>query len=339
VANETERLIDLVRVALDEFESASLSASLRRVLRIAQLRGDSEVAWHCRQDLRPYGGSKELRRTELQAMWPDADITTLSHTDRRLLEEWISEREVDMKQAPLSMQGKDDGSGLMIAGSVSEVEAELALREGKWRDESDVEDLPYRAELDQRARLDRIVLERVRFRTYAYLSRCETELALGGIAANVFDRHRRRVDGTLAAVAPEILEQFNAAHRRAVDGDPESLAHALTSCRRILKAVADVVFPPQSEPIVGQDGKPHVVDDEHYKSRIMAFIQQAPHETAMSVLTASFNDLDNRVNALNTLDSKGVHADVQQSEVDLCVVQTYLLAGEILAIHAEQMAM
>jgi hypothetical protein len=67
----------------------------------------------------------------------------------------------------------------------------------------------------------------------------------------------------------------------------------------------------------------------------MAFIQQPPRETAMGVLAASFADLDNRVNAPNTLDSKGLHAEVQQEEVYLWIVQTHLLDGEVLAINAE----
>ena len=230
-----------------------------------------------------------IQQTELQAIWPSADYSTMRAVHSTLLEEWLLERQVDERRVSEPMRQADDGSGIMIAGSIAEIEAELRLREGAWREE--LTDISYRAHLDQRAAVDRTILERIRQRVYSYLCRCETELALGGIAANVFDRHRRRVDATLAEVAPEILEQFIAAHRRAVDGDPESLAHALTSCRRILKAVADVVFPPQSEPVVGTDDQPHVVDEEHYKSRIMAFIQKARHQTAMGVLGAGFEGI------------------------------------------------
>jgi sugar/nucleoside kinase (ribokinase family) len=91
---ETERLIELVRLALDEFESVTLAASIRRALRIAQLKGDSAFAWHFRKDLRPIGGSRNILRAELQAFWPDADTTTLSTTDRALLEDWLAERSI-----------------------------------------------------------------------------------------------------------------------------------------------------------------------------------------------------------------------------------------------------
>jgi hypothetical protein len=106
--------------------------------------------------------SLSIRDSEERAPWPlDTEVSTASKADRVLLEEWIAERAADPRFAPNAMLAQDNGSGLMVGGSV---------------------------------------------------------------------------------------------------------AHALTSCRRILKAVADVAFPAQSEPIVGQDGEPRVVDDDHYKN-------------------------------------------------------------------------
>lgn len=332
MANESEHLLNLVRVALDEFEVATLSASVRRGLRIAQLRGDSAVAYLFRLDLRPTGGSSDLKRAELQAFWPDADSSELSEFNRRLIEVWLKERQVE--PATAAQKQKDDGSGLMVNGSVEELEKTLALREGVWRDELD--DIQYRAELDVSAANGRTIIERIRYRTFGYLCRCENELALGSAAASVFDKHRHRVDATLSAVAPEVLEQFGAAYRRSRDGDGESLAHALQSCRRILKAVADIVFPPRVEPHVGGDGKERMVGSDQYKNRILAFLDQSARHSAASVMKATFRDIDRRLTALNDLDSKGVHGAVEQSEVDLCVVQTYLLAGELLAIHEGQ---
>jgi hypothetical protein len=333
--NETEHLITLVRTALDEFESVPLSASVRRTLRIAQLKGDATQAWFCRLDLRPTGGgSKALQRGEIVSLWPEADYPTMAKTHNALLEEWMLERQI-ANPTPAILAGLSDGStSAIVGGSVDEVEAALKLREGPWREE--LADLSYRNDLDQRAMADRAVLDRVRQRIYFYLCRCETELALGGIAANVFDRHRQRVDALLAVVAPDVLEQMTAAHRRAVEGDREARTHALTSCRRALKAVADLVFPAQAEAFVGKDGTERLVGEDQYKNRLLAFLEGAAHQTAADVVTSTLEDFVKRIDALNSLDGKGVHAEVEQQEVDLCVTQTYLLAGEVLAIHAGQ---
>ena len=270
---------------------------------------------------------------ELKGIWPDADYEMLNTSDKEQLEIWMQERRINERYLTTRQQEGADGSGLLIAGSVEEIETELSLREGIWRD--DCSDAADKAEMDLRAGQDRMILSRIRSRTHFYLCRCEAEMALGSAAANVFDRHRSRVDATLIALAPDVLEQFSAAYRRSRDGDSESRAHALTSCRRILKAVADIAFPPRTEPLVDGNGRERKVGPGEYKNRILAFVDEAPRQTAASVIAATFADFDRRLTALNELDSKGVHADVTQSEVDLCVVQTYLLAGELLTVHAE----
>ena len=89
---ETDYLLDLVRVALDEFEVVPLSASVRRALRIAMQRGDQDEAWFAREDLRPMGGTRYLAQSELQAIWPDLDPTTATERHRALFEHWLEER-------------------------------------------------------------------------------------------------------------------------------------------------------------------------------------------------------------------------------------------------------
>jgi hypothetical protein len=50
------------------------------------------------------------------------------------------------------------------------------------------------------------------------------------------------------------------------------------------------------------------------------------------LLHANLEDVGTRLDRLNELASKGVHDEVTQEEVDLCVIQTYLFTGEVLAI-------
>jgi hypothetical protein len=156
---------------------------------------------------------------------------------------------------------------------------------------------------------------------------------LGWTSSSIFDRHRQRVDEYLMALSPDVLEKFNAAYRRANDGDHESLTHALTSCRRILVAIADIVFPAQD--LLWRDGSgiDHVVDADRYRNRIYAFLAEASASGSMKrVTSAAVDDLATRIESLSDSGGKGVHASVAQSEVDLCVIQTYLLAGELLTI-------
>jgi hypothetical protein len=334
---ETNHLLGLVRTALDEFETVSLATSVRRSLRIAIQRGDQDEAWFAGADLRPIGGARSLVKRELRAFWPDLDPQSALHRHRELFELWLTERSPHQIPDILEPYMKDDGSGVMIAGSVDELERKVAMRESVWM--RDMPDLQSRATMENRIQIDQEILGRVRHRTYVYLCDCEAKLTFSSTSGTVFDRHRRRVDRYLAELAPDALDKLNASYRRARDGEPESLSQALLSCRRVLESVADVVFPPQSEPNTDTKGNVHLVDRPHYKNRLDAFVDLAfLGETTNRTVHASFDDLDARIETLDKLTQKGVHDAVTQEEVDLCVVQTYLLTGEILSLHESRTA-
>jgi hypothetical protein len=56
------------------------------------------------------------------------------------------------------------------------------------------------------------------------------------------------------------------------------------------------------------------------------------------LLLASVQDLGNRIDRLYELTNKGIHADVSNFEVNQCLIQTYILVGDILRIADKQSA-
>jgi len=325
--SETDYLLTLIRTALNEFDQVELAASARRALRVAQLRGDSVDAWMFRMDLRPMGGSAFVRQKELQALFRNVEPSTGNALNARLLEEWIAERNPARVPELLQDQISPDS---VIAGSIDDIER----RVHDFGTEADASaDPTHRLKLNLSADLSYEVLGRIRHRTFAYLCGCETAMLLGAVTANVFARHRSRVDRYLSSLAPEVVEQLNAAYRRSTEGDRESLTHALTSCRRILRSVADVVYPPRRQPVVDAQGKFRVVGPEQYCNRLWQFLlaETSGHQTAARLFHANLEDVGTRLDRLYELASKGVHDEVTQEEVDLCVIQTYLLTGEVLA--------
>ena len=95
----------------------------------------------------------------------------------------------------------------------------------------------------------------------------------------IFQRFRREVDQILTHAAPEVFEQFNAVYRRLREvaaADPgrklsEELAQALVTCRRILKSVADLVYPPRDN----EDPDGPRLDDSKYRDRLHEFKKEA----------------------------------------------------------------
>ena len=73
--------------------------------------------------------------------------------------------------------------------------------------------------------------------------------------------------------------------------------------------------------------------DDKYIARLWQYVaDKAQGKTAGELLLAGINDLGNRVDRTYALTSKGVHADVPEFEVNQCVIQTWLLIGDILRL-------
>jgi hypothetical protein len=327
-----EHMLDLTRQALDEFESVPLAASLRRALRIARLRGDIHYVHMFQLDLGTHGGSTVWRRTEAFELLKSEEISTVDVDWWRsqINEEWMKERTPSKVHELL----KDAfGDSDLIGGSIESIIRNSAALER----ESALASQPrqkYRLEL--RRELDQEIIERTTHRVFTYLCTVERELSYIGVNADIFERHRLRVESFLSQISPRVLEQFTAAYRRAREDDAESKTHALTTCRRILESVADVVFPPQAEPAVDSTGKPRKVGAENYVNRLWMFLDAfMSASTHSELLLATLQDFGSRIDKVYSLANKGVHSEVAQAEVDTCVMQTYLLAGEILRIFED----
>jgi hypothetical protein len=111
---------------------------------------------------------------------------------------------------------------------------------------------------------------------FDYLTRREAELRLTSAAERIFDAHRNRTEQFLTGASPDVLEKLNAAIERAFDDDDaEQRSQALLSCRRVLVAIADRVFPAQAEPRTGKDGQPHDLGANNYRNRLWAALEDS----------------------------------------------------------------
>src|SRR5215469_9048269 len=259
-----EHMLGLTRQALDEFESVPLVASLRRAARIARLRGDIHYAHMFQLDLRPNGGSTAWSRTEAYELLKSEEINAVDVDAWRsqIFEEWMQER----MPSKVSESLKDTlGNGELIGGSIESVIRHSAFMA---RESTRVTQPQLKYQMELRRELDLEVIERTAHRVFTYLCTVERDLSYIGVNADIFERHRQRMESFLSRISPRVLEQFTAAYRRAREDDAESKTHALTTCRRILESVADVVYPPRSEPFVDSAGKSRNVGPDRYINRL-----------------------------------------------------------------------
>lgn len=315
-------VLELVHRALGEFDDRPLDVSLRRAVRIASLMGDSFNAVRLGLDLMPIGGDPTGNREAITrllqdpAMWHDP-----AGPHEAATEEYFKDRRVSRTDEKI------------VAHSVPEME--FWESEPQQLNPREMNAAQYADWLSLRLRHKQI-LTLIRHRVFTLLCAWERQLTFTNVNERIFTRYQNEVDDLLARTAPQILERFNSVYRRlreAADIDPgamsgDELSQAVTSCRRILKAVADRVYPPTDAP--GSD-----MDDSKYRNRLREFIKRAvDSNTLEQVMLTSIVGLYDRFAAVDKLSNKGVHADLAVREAELCAITTYILAGEILRIGA-----
>jgi hypothetical protein len=299
---DAAHLLRLVTVALDGFEETPLPASVRRALRIAKLQGDGDETVRLSLEL-DFDGHRRLAET-----YPT------------VLESFMEDR--DIGEIGLEV-GLDEGVRYLVA-SIDELCKAAADPPMELSTRTKVR----RANL---AQVHTHIADGVRARTFQYLVGCETQLRLATAAEDIFTEHRLATERHLADVAPDVLDQLNAAIDRAGAEGGEARSHALTSCRRVLVAVADYVHPPSPDPYVDGSGIERPVGAGQYRNRILAAVEvSTAGRTYRAALASSVEYLAQRLDRLDELTQKGVHETVSEAEMRHSVIQTYLLAGEVL---------
>jgi hypothetical protein len=321
VANlASEQVLSLVQQALDELDDRPIDVSVRRAARIASLLGDTVFAVYLGMELKPSGGHPPGNAADTRRLMADPSLWSDSNGP---VEEALTIYQGVRAITDGPDKGKIDSNGLaQIEALLATVGADEGL------------DPLQKLQLTDR---QLSIRERVRHTVFAALCEWERQLTYANVNERIFDRFRSRVDGLLAQGAPAVLDQFSAVYRRLREAtkDPaapltEDLAQAVTTCRRILKAVADHLLPgiPGAATETGAS-----LNDAAYRNRIYQFIKDnVASEATADTVKAALGGLYDRFAALDKLANKGVHAELGIYEAELCAISTYLVAGELLAL-------
>ena len=155
-------------------------------------------------------------------------------------------------------------------------------------------------------------------------------IELGDIAENIFESARNEVDTFVRSHCPQAAEKLIAINERMAENSSESRTAALTSCRRLLVAVADSLFPSRDEEWLDGKGKARKVGTEQYKNRLLAYLAESNQsQSSNEIIESELEHLAARLDAINDKACKGVHVDVSDQEARLAVIHTYLFIGEI----------
>ena len=316
-------LLHLVRQALHEIDDRPVDVTARRVTRIASLLGETELALYLSLELNPLGGSPVVNAENLKNLMTDPTAWESSDGPHEgAATRYFDNRKIDY----------GDSAGKALCHGLDELERIILVRE---RD--DISGEAYRD-----LQFARGIRERVRHVMFSNLCRLERQLEFTNVNEKIFERFRSRVDGVLAEKVPDVLGQFSAVHRRlreaaqngpANESSSEDLAQAAVTCRRILKSIADHLLPGEAK-ATSETG--HSLGDEAYRNRIYEYIKRrSTSDTVADTLMATVETAFTRFTMLDKLANKGLHADIGLREAELCAINTYLVAGELLDLEPE----
>lgn len=178
-------------------------------------------------------------------------------------------------------------------------------------------------------------LEKIKGSLYQYILNIYNRLKYGNVIEDIFTSNRIRVNDQLSQLCPEAIAKFVSVYDNIDSSNPEDWANAVHSCRRIIKEVADKLYPSTDE-ILTIGKKTIELTDDKYINRLIQFIEsKSSSKTYNAVVGSTLASIGERIDAINDAVCKGTHTEITQEEAQRYIIYTYLLLSDILSLHCE----
>lgn len=177
-----------------------------------------------------------------------------------------------------------------------------------------------------------LLAERTRF-IYSNVKKIYMDLKFSSLTESIWLKMKNKIDSYISEIIPDETQKLTAIYDSLNDDNPEKWSTALTTCRRMLKAVADKLYPPSDDPI--KKGKQEIkIGEEQFVNRLVCYIEQnSTHETLDKITNSNLNYIGNRLDSIINESCKGTHAKVEKEEAERCFMHVYMLIGDILEIE------
>ena len=175
-------------------------------------------------------------------------------------------------------------------------------------------------------------IESVQGNIYSYILTINNQLVYGNVVEDIFTNNRKLVDNKLKDVCPDSIRKFVSVYKNLESNNPEDWANAVHSCRRILKDIADSLYPPSDSPIK-VSGRTVKIGEENYINRLIQFIDsKSDSATYKNVVGVNLRNIGERIDNIHNAVCKGTHTEINKIEAQRYIIYTYLLLGDIMRL-------
>ena len=301
--SRTEHVLELARELLDDIELTRTSPEslILKASRLARWVGSDEIRYWLKLEMGGYNNTNptSLKYMGLTGRWTDKE---------KNLGYWAPlaqlEAQVTAERAKLASMRTPDSSSDYANIAITNVTNAMS------------------SSANLIARLSG-VRSRVLARLHTFVSDVYYEKEFDSLSESIFERYKRDVDSLVGEHCGDVLEKIPSVMNRLAEGDEESVSQALTTCRRILEAFADSIYPP-TENTIEIGGNTLKLDAAKHQNRINAYVfEHTASQSRRQRIRQNLSNLFDRV-------SSGVHSDVSAEEARTLFLNTYLFIGEVL---------
>lgn len=158
------------------------------------------------------------------------------------------------------------------------------------------------------------------------------ELKFENITEEIFQKRKLLVDKYLGENLPETFKKFVSVYENLGSGNEEDWANAVHSCRRVIKDIADFLYPP-SDLEIEIEGKKVKLDNERYIIRLKQYIKgKSDSKNFLKIVGSHLDFIWDRIDAIYKSSTQGSHTKVTREEAERYVIYSYLLLGDILSL-------
>ena len=173
---------------------------------------------------------------------------------------------------------------------------------------------------------------------YAYVLRRHTELRVSSPAEDIFGSYSQTVDNLLTQYIPEDLVKIDSIADNINSNNKEDWANAAHTCRRLLQALADSLYPAGKDKIIGTGKKTKTIKlgPDNYINRLVCFCEDNTKSGVfISLVGSHLSFIGDRLDSIFSGAQKGSHSSLNLDEAKRIVIFSYLVVGDILQLASD----